>query len=364
MKKLRVNVLCLFLIGIFIAAAVHAEQKEISTKKKILVVSSYDRDYVWSRQTNEGLCAAMLKFGYFDNQAQADEYTEKDYVESSKAIVEKLWMNAKKKTKKEEKAEVALKIVKIAKEFKPDLIFLGDDDAAEYIGPQFLDTKTPVVFWGVNNTPVKYGLVNSIGVPGHNVTGVYQAGYYKESIEFLKTIKPDIKRFAIVGDESSSSRSHIKEIEFLVRDKKINLELVTTVMTGKFEEFKKRILETKEKVDAFFVVQYSALKDEKGDYVKPSSVAEWYLNNVNIPETVNQSQFVLEGMLCCADDSGYNQGYEAVVVADDILSKGSSPLTYPCRAPKRGKLMVNVKRAERLKITLSKEMGIEEYIGK
>jgi ABC-type uncharacterized transport system substrate-binding protein len=67
-------------------------------------------------------------------------------------------------------------------------------------------------------------------------------------------------------------------------------------------------------------------------------------------------------MLCGADDSGYNQGFEAVVVAHDILSKGFDPATYPVRAPKRGVLIANKQRAAMLGITLLPEMGIEEYV--
>ena len=67
-------------------------------------------------------------------------------------------------------------------------------------------------------------------------------------------------------------------------------------------------------------------------------------------------------MLCGADDSGYKQGFEAVSVAHDILSKGANPATYPVRAPKRGVLIVNRQRAAMLGITLTPAMGIEEYV--
>ena len=62
------------------------------------MVSSYLKDYLWSQETNEGFCAAMLKFGYFDNKDQADKYTKNDYVETSRVIIKKLWMDACDKT--------------------------------------------------------------------------------------------------------------------------------------------------------------------------------------------------------------------------------------------------------------------------
>lgn len=361
MMKIR-RVLFVLFIGLCLTSIGYGGSEKLQEKKKILVVSSYHREYSWSRETNEGLCAAMLKFGYFDNKDQAAEYTKNDYVETSKIILKKLWMDAKRKSSKEEMAKSTLEITKNAGDFKPDLIFLGDDDAAQYIGNQFLDTKIPIVFWGVNNTPVKYGLVDSAERPGHNVTGLSQPGYKVESLELLKTIMPGVKTFAVLCDATSAGRNHVKMIEYLDRQKKLPLTLVETVSTDDYEEWKKKALELQKKVDAFFVAQYSGLKDGKGNYVPAEKAAEWYVTHITIPETADQGQFVKQGMLCGVNDWGYNSGFEAVVIARDILNNGANPATYPPRVPKRGAFMANRQRAKILGIAFTQGMGIEEYI--
>lgn len=352
---ISIGLLCLISTG-------QGAPKQAGGKKRIMVVSSYHREYLWSQETNAGFCAAMLKFGYFDNTEQAEEFTKNDLVETSKAIVKKLWMDTKRKKGKGEKVESTARITRAAMEFKPDLIFLGDDDAAEYLGSQFLDTKTPIVFWGVNNTPVKYGLVDRQDRPGHNVTGIYQPGYYVESLALLKKVVPGVKTFAVLTDDTTAGRSHYKAIEYLARQGALPLTLTETVITGDYEVFKSRAQELQKKVDAFFIAQYSSLRDKTGNYVSAYEVARWYLTHINIPETAEQGQFVRQGMLCGADDSGYNQGFEAIAVAHDILSKGADPATYPVRAPKRGVLIANKQRAAMLGITLTPEMGIEEYM--
>lgn len=356
-------ILLIALFGLFITPLNHTASAETTTKKKILVVSSYDREYDWSKETNTGFCSAMINFGYFDDQSQADEFTKKDYVETFKCIAKKLWMDTKKKKSKEEQANATLEITKIAKDFQPDIILLGDDNAADYIGNQFLDTKIPVVFWGVNNTPVKYGLIDSIEKPGHNVTGIYQSGYYAESLQLLKTIIPKAETFAVLVDNTTSGRTHYKAVEHLDRKGFLPLKLIETVSTGSYEEWQTKALELQKKVDAFYIPQYSGLKDKDGNSVSNKEIAKWYLTNIKIPEA-SKAQFVREGLLCCADDAGFNQGYEAVVIANDILANGKDPSTYPPHTPKRGNLMVNTERAKMLGITLSKEMGIEEYINK
>lgn len=331
-------------------------------KLKMLVVSSYHREYRWSQQTNTGFCDALLKLGYLDSQAQADEFTKTDTVESSTTIIKKLWMDTKRKSSKEETAEATRQITEAAKTFAPDLIFLGDDNAANYIGNNFLDTKIPIVFWGVNNTPLSYGLVDSVDHPGHNVTGVYQAGYYVESLQLLKTLVPEVETFAILSDNSETGLAHLKAVELLAREGALPIELVTSVATEDFAVWKRKALELQQQVDALFIAQYSALKDAEGRGVPAEDVARWHLANITIPETVGMRQFVEQGMLCGADDSAYNQGYEAVVIAHDILSQGASPSAYPPRAPKRGPLMVNVHRAKTLHVTLGPNLQVEEYI--
>ena len=121
-------------------------------------------------------------------------------------------------------------------------------------------------------------------------------------------------------------------------------------------------MDLQKKVDAFFVAQYTGLKDEKGNHISAEKVAQWYITHINIPEVTVAGHFVKTGLLCAADDSGFNQGYEAVVIGHDILENGADPATYPPRAPKRGALMVNRQRAEMLGLTLTDSMGIEEYI--
>ncbi len=333
-----------------------------SSPVRIIVIDSYHPAYQWSQDVNHGLCDALLAFGYLDNKEQVEAFTSKDYAESSKLVISRFWMDTKRKSSKEEQFNTAKEFTKLIKRFKPDLILLGDDNATNYVGNQFLDTEIPIVFWGVNNTPVKYGLVDSLEKPGHNVTGVYQKTYYKESLELLKKIVPHVKTFAVLSDDTTTGRIHNKAIEHLDRKSDLPVKLAGIVATNDYEVWKNKALELQDTVDAFFIASSNGLKDTKGTVVSNEEVAIWYLKNITIPEATGFRYRVEPGWLCAADDSGYNQGYEAVSIAHDILAKGFQTASYPPRTPKRGPLMVNRQRAQMLGITLTKEMGIEEYI--
>lgn len=352
---------CIACICLIFLLAVNFVSAAEDGKKKIVIVDSYHHEYLWSQQTSKGFLDALLKFYYVDNEQQVDDFLKNNFLESSKVVIKRLWMDTKRQKDKEYLAKITSEFTKVIREFKSDIILLGDDNAANYIGNQFLDTPIPIVFWGVNNTPVKYGLVDSEEKPGHNVTGVYQTTYYKESLQLLKNIVPQAKTFAILSDDTTTGRIHTKALQFLARKDKLPLKLTASVTTNDLETWKNRALELQNEVDSFFIASSNGLKDLSGRVVSNEEAAEWYVNNIMKPSASGFRYRVEAGWLCAADDSGYNQGFEGGVIAHDLLS-GADPSTYPPRIPPRGPLMVNKKRARMLGITLTDQMGIEEYI--
>ena len=166
-----------------------------------------------------------------------------DFVESSKIVVRKDWMDTKRRDSAAEMANATARIMGAIQAFKPDLVMLGDDNAARFIGGQLLDLPTPVVFWGINGLPLKYGLVESMDAPGRNVTGVWQSGYHKESLDLLKRLVPSANTFAILACDSESSRPNAKMIEQLAQRGSLPLKLVDKVLTNSLDEFKARAVE-------------------------------------------------------------------------------------------------------------------------
>ena len=349
---------CLLSIGFNFAVAESSDGKH-----KIFIVSSYDRDYLWSQSTHAGLMAAMLRYGYMDNEAQVKSFTASDYVESSRAVVKKAWMDTKRRNSVKEIAVTTMQIMDEIELFNPDLVLLGDDNAANYIANQLLDTEIPVVFWGINGLPLKYGLVDSMDRPGHNVTGVWQAGYHKESMELLHRLIPEAHTFAILACDSVTSRPKVKQIVALDRQGELPLKLVAIVQTNSYEEFQQRTLKLAQRVDAFFVLNHDTMRDIHGSHVDMLTVGRWYLNNIQKPEASHEDQFVREGMLLTANDSGFNQAYTAFEMAYDILEQGFNPGLMRTKTPPRGPLMVNRRRAEMLGIDLEDKLDyIDEIV--
>lgn len=331
-------------------------------KKRIFIVSSYDKSYLWSQSTQQGVSAAMLKLGYLDNAQQAKKLADTDAVESARAVVRKVWMDTKKKNSRAELANATSRIMAASRAFAPDLVMLGDDNAANYIGNQLLDTKVPVVFWGINGLPLKYGLVDRLDAPGHNVTGVWQSGYHRESLDLLKRLVPAARTFGILACDSESSRPNIKMIEELAQRGNLPLQLVGKVVTNSFEEWKSGALALSKRVDALFVLNHDTLRGKNGEHVDMLAAGRWYLNNIRIPEASHEDQFVLEGMLLTANDSGYNQGYLAFEMAYSILEQGLNPARMAVKTPERGPYLVNTNRAKSLGIKLDDAMYLIDQV--
>jgi putative ABC transport system substrate-binding protein len=222
-----------------------------------------------------------------------------------------------------------------------------------------------VVFWGINGLPLKYGLVDNLDTPGRNVTGVWQQGYHKESLDLLKRLVPKASTFAILACDSESSRPNVKMIEQLAQRGVLPLKLVDKVLTNSLDEFKSRTLKVSREVDAFFVLNHDTLRDAGGSHVDMLDVGRWYLQTIRKPEASHEDQFVLEGMLLTANDSGYNQGFLAFEMAHGILERGLNPARMAVRTPERGPYLVNRNRARQLGIALEDAMYlIDEVVDK
>lgn len=344
-----------FFLLLFIAVlwplSVQADDKQ---KYKIAIVSSYHPEYIWSQQTNEGVVKALQKFGYIDNVKQSEQFSKNFEVQTSRAVIKKWWMDTKRKNSRAEIATTLAQMTPKLEAFSPDIILLGDDNAANYIGNHYLDTETPIVFWGVNGLPLKYDLLDSVEKPGHNVTGIYQAGYHFESVRYLKKLFPDIKTIAVLSDDSPTGRYHAKKIKRYGNEGTLDLRLVKVVITNSYSEWKKEALALQEQVDAFFISTHNTLKDDQGEHVNYLDVAVWYFKNIRKPEVTPANFFVKEGFLSTVDDPGFNQGYEAVKMAHSILSGQEKPSEMSSYAPGQGPFVVNRWRARRL--------GIEDLI--
>lgn len=330
---------------------------------RIAIISSYHPEFLWESETNQGVIDALMEAGYLTSQTEADRFTQEEYFKNDKVILQKWWMDTKRKNSLPEIQKEMTRVITDLELFEPDLVITGDDNATNYIGNYYIDSSTPVVFYGVNGNPMKYGLLDSLEHPGRNITGVYQADYLKECVEFLVSLLPEIKTITILSDDSVSSRAKLKKIWRLGETGQLPVQVIGTIATNNYEEWQQQAIDAAKYTDAFFMLNHNTLKNEAGNPVDNLKIGSWYLQNINKPEISYENHFIVEGMLAAVSDSGVKQGYMATQLGIKIL-EGDDPNTLQVIAPKRGDYVVNLKRAKMLGVyeKISTNQNIEAWV--
>jgi ABC-type uncharacterized transport system substrate-binding protein len=340
------------------------DAKESGRKVRIALVSSYHRGDTWDADVTRGIVVKLLELGYLDNTQQSDDLNRNDRVESQRANIRKWWMDGKRRKTIAEIANTLKTILPEIDVFGPDILVLGDDLATKHIGNYFLDTTIPVVFYGVNGTPVKYDLLDSADKPGHNVTGVYQSVYQINAMEKLAAFVPNLRTAAVISDDTATGRASNKVLRMHQEKGALPLKIKEYIITNDIDALKQAVFRLNSAVDALIVTTVATFKDHRGELIPREVVAEWIATQSKLPEISLNRQYVGYGLFCAVNDSGFAQGLLGIKVMDEILKGRSRPETTPAVTPPPGKFFVNVDKARKLGLLKSaRHAGIvDEFI--
>ncbi len=311
-----------FIVGVLLLVSVLGCAK---AGKKVLLVFSYHPEYPLVVEETRGV---------------------KDALKDKGIEIREFYLDTKRKTSPEWKKKVAEDAVNKIGEFKPDLVIVFDDNACELVAMKYAGKTLPFVFCGMNGDPEDYGF------PTENITGVIERALIKESIELLNRLVPDVKKAAIITDNSPSSHG------FVARIKKAPLpvEIHEAYSTNDFDAWKAKVKELQPEVDAIGLFVYHTIKEKGGEVsLPPDDVLSWTLKNSRLPEFAFFDFTVKGGALCGVTLSGYEQGKAAAEIALTILA-GATPVNIPIKYPEKGNPMVNEKRAAELNIKIPEDV--------
>jgi ABC-type uncharacterized transport system substrate-binding protein len=134
------------------------------------------------------------------------------------------------------------------------------------------------------------------------------------------------------------------------RDQFPDIEVVSYDIIPTFEEFKQKVLDYQDKVDALGFFGVFEFKDKNGENVPMENVLKWLQKNSKLPDFSFWEDRVFKGTLCSVSVSAYEQGYLAGIYARDILLGGKTPAELPIIATERGAPLINMVTAKRLGI--------------
>ena len=304
---------------------------------KILHVMSYHQDWIWNIEQFQGFKDGV---GDLDVEYKVVELDTKR--NSLPSVIE-------------EKANIAKKIIS---DWQPDLLYTNDDNAQKYVAQSYVGTQMPIVFSAVNRDPSEYGFTGA-----SNVTGVMEYEHFIPSINLLRQVAGDIKRIAVIVDDDPTWHGVTSRMTKSLNKIK-DLEVTDWVLVSDFEQYKQRINDLQNRVDAIALLGVFNIKDEKGQDINYERILKWTAENSQLPDFSFWESRVDRGTLCAVAVSGYEQGYMAGEMARKILKDGVSPDSIKMTPSVKGEPMISMARAKALGLKVDVQVLLGNNIKK
>jgi ABC-type uncharacterized transport system substrate-binding protein len=206
-------------------------------------------------------------------------------------------------------------------------------------------TRTIPIVFSTGGDPVAAGVVDSLARPGGNITGftTISAVLAGKRLELLKETVPKLSRVAVLWNpQDPGSTQQWKESQLSAQE--LGLQLHSMVVSGadKYEgAFKEAI---KARSAALAVTQSPlTLSNQK-------QIADLATKN-RLPSIYPRRDFVESGGLMSYGPDEIEPYRRAAVMVDKIL-KGAKPADLPVEQPTKFELMINLKTAKALGLTI------------
>ncbi|HDP78259.1 MAG TPA: hypothetical protein ENN47_08785 [Mesotoga infera] len=307
---MRKILLVIFLLSIIFCSHIVAT--------KIMVVQSYDNDYIWSKELLDGIQTVLSdpsfewKVFYMDTRIQtSEEWKIKSGVLAS------------------EEASV----------FNPDILIACDDNAMEYFAKDYLDA--PVIFCGVNLDPSVHYSTNA------NQTGVKEVIFARETNSMILELFPEIETIRFIGDNSETFEGMKEQLQNLdFKDKPVEIEGFKV-----FDDWKKYV-EGVSRREAVVLLTVRTIEDISGNTVNARDVIQWTVENSSGPVFGVSDFIVRDGAVGGVVNPGFEEGKQAAILASRILS-GSSASEIEIETSKNPKTLLNIEALGKWNIELN-----------
>jgi len=205
--------------------------------------------------------------------------------------------------------------------------------------------STPIVMISIAE-PVASGLVASLARPGGNVTGLSNlaAGVISKHVELLTQIAPGNAALAVLQNPTNpgAMAPQLKEVEAATRTLGLRMQLFDVRAPNDFEATFARIAAAR--TAGVVVLSEPLFIDQR------HRIAELARKN-RVPTVFSRSESVDDGGLMSYGPSLIGQFRHAATYVDKIL-KGTKPADLPVEQPTKFELVVNMKTAKALGLTI------------
>ncbi|MCP3401592.1 ABC transporter substrate-binding protein [Bradyrhizobium sp. CCGB20] len=203
-------------------------------------------------------------------------------------------------------------------------------------------TPTVPVVFPLATDPVGSGLIASLARPGGNVTGlsILSRELAGKRLELLGEMLPALHRLAVMGDPNAFLE--MKEVQALAPSAKLDLSMVNV---QKAEEIAPAIEKLKGRVDALYVCATPFINTNRFDINSAALAA-------GLPTMQGFREAVDSGALISYGPNFPDLFRRAANLVDKIL-RGTKPAEIPVEQPTRFDLVINLRTAKLIGLTLS-----------
>jgi putative ABC transport system substrate-binding protein len=193
--------------------------------------------------------------------------------------------------------------------------------------------------------PVGTGLVASLARPGGNITGLSTLSpqLSGKRLELLKEIIPKLSRVAVLGNSSNPGNADtLKELELAAQALKVNIQYLDVPNANEIENSFREA--DNDRADAVLILSDSILTSRRQQVIGLAIKSR-------LPVSYPRPEFVESGGLMTYGVSLIENSRRAAAYVDKIL-KGAKPADLPVEQPTKFELIVNLKAAKQIGLTI------------
>src|ERR1700682_575559 len=209
-------------------------------------------------------------------------------------------------------------------------------------------TSTIPIVLALANDPVGSGLATSLARPGGNVTGLslLAPDLAGKRLENLRQVLPDVRRLAILGNAGYPA-AVVEMVDLQATARKLGLEAMIPEVRGA-EDLAPAIEQLKGRVDALYVCA-DPLISTNLVHINALSLA------AQLP-TMHGARYYVEGGGLMSYGPNYGDMFRRAGDYVDKILRGTKPGDLPIEQPTKFELVVSLKTAKALGITVPPSM--------
>jgi putative tryptophan/tyrosine transport system substrate-binding protein len=223
-----------------------------------------------------------------------------------------------------------------------DVILSGSNPGA--LAAKNATTRIPIVIVTTGD-PMADGIITSLAHPGGNVTGLTALGgaLSGKRLEVLKAALPGVKRVAVLTNPAAPNTApFLKERDGVARDLGLQLQVLSARTRGELDGAFATL--TRERAEALMVLTDVMFITERRAIVELAA-------RHRVPAIYFDREFVDTGGLMFYGASLVDMYRRAAAYVDRVL-KGARPADLPIEQPTKFELVINLKTAKALGLTI------------